>query len=289
MRRSSIFLLLGAVLLGLLAVLAARMVMNKGPAAAPEAEAPKTFVVVAAKPLKFGDKLTPDMLKTQPWPGALPADAFGKTPDAVGDGNRTALRDINEGEVILATAVTGGAGRLASSTLLGPEMRAVSLPVSETSGAGGFLAPGDRVDVFLTRTFNDQAFAGVVVQGARVLAVGQVSDTSTSEPTIVKSATIEVTPAEAQKIALAQAVGTLQVALRATGDESRVPLQTVNAFDTFNMRPPPEANAGAAASAPAAAAARSGGTAPAQPRPIPGGTEVRIVRGTETSVYQVPK
>lgn len=288
MRRSSIFLLLGAVLLGLLAVLAARMVMNKGQAASPQAEAPKTYVVVASKPLKFGDKLEPGSLKTQPWPGALPADAYAKTPDAVGDGNRTALRDINEGEVILATAITGGAGRLASSTLLGPEMRAVSLPVTETSGAGGFLAPGDRVDVFLTRVFDDQAYAGVVVQGARVLAIGQVSDTSTSEPTIVKSATIEVTPAEAQKIALAQAVGTLQVALRATGDESRVPLQTVNAFDTFSMRPPVDTNSGGA-TAPAAAAARSGGTAPTQPRPIPGGTEVRIVRGTETSVYQVPK
>ena len=289
MRRSSIFLLLGAVLLGLLAVLAARMVMNKGQSA-PQAEAPKTYVVVASKPLKFGDKLEPGTLKKQPWPGALPADAYAKTQDAVGDGNRTALRDINEGEVILATAVTGGAGRLASSTLLGPEMRAVSLPVTETSGAGGFLAPGDRVDVFLTRTFDDQAYSGIVVQGARVLAVGQTSDTSTSEPAIVKSATIEVTPAEAQKITLAQTFGTLHLALRATGDESRVPLQTANAFDTFGMRPPAESGGGSApASAQSAPRAGSGGSAPTQPRPSPGGTEVRIVRGTETSVYQVPK
>lgn len=285
MRRSSIFLLLGAVLLGLLAVLAARMVMNKGPAS-PQVEAPKTYVVVASKPLKFGDKLEPGLLKTQPWPGALPAEAYAKTQDAVGDGNRTALRDINEGEVILATAVTGGAGRLASSTLLGPEMRAVSLPVTETSGAGGFLAPGDRVDVFLTRTFEDQAYSGIVVQGARVLAVGQTSDTSTSEPIIVKSATIEVTPVEAQKITLAQTFGNLQMVLRATGDESRVPLQTVNAFDTFGMRPTPD-KGGTASAAPSAQA--PGGNTPAQPRPIANGTEVRIVRGTETSVYQVPK
>ncbi|PZU51342.1 MAG: Flp pilus assembly protein CpaB [Sphingomonas sp.] len=289
MRRSSIFLLLGAVLLGLLAVLAARMVMNKDQAA-PQAEAPKTYVVVASQALKFGDKLAPNMLTTQPWPGALPADAYGKTQDAVGDGNRTALRDIKEGEVILATAVTGGAGRLASSTLLGPEMRAVSIPVTETSGAGGFLAPGDRVDVFMTRNFDDekQAYAGVVVQGVRVLAIGQISDTSTSEPTIVKSATIEVTPAEAQKIALAQAVGTLQLALRATGDESRVPLATANAFDTFGMRPAPDRGASASAT-PAPSTPGVGGSTPAQPRLYPGGTEVRIVRGTETSVYQVPK
>lgn len=287
MRRSSIFLLLGAVLLGLLAVLAARMVMTKGNAGA-QAEAPKTFVVVAAKPLKFGDKIAPDALKAQPWPGALPADAYANPRDAVGDGNRTALRDIKEGELILGTAITGGAGRLASSTLLSPEMRAVSLPVTETSGAGGFLAPGDRVDVFLTRTFdNDVAYAGVVVQGARVLAVGQTSDTSTSEPTVVKSATIEVTPAEAQRIALGQAIGSLHLALRPTGDESRVPLQTASAIDLFGMRGPVQ-NSGGGDARPTATQASSRDAAP-RPRPVPGGTEVRVVRGTETSVYQVPR
>lgn len=175
MRRSSILLLLGAVLLGLLAVMAARMIIGGNEADSAKVEAPKTYVIVAAKPLKFGDKLSADLLKAQPWPGTLPENAYGEVVQVVGDGNRTALRDIKEGEVILATAITGGAGRLASSTLLGPDMRAVSLPVSETSGAGGFLAPGDRVDVLLTRKFDDDvAYAGLVVQGARVLAVGHL-------------------------------------------------------------------------------------------------------------------
>lgn len=289
MRRSSIFLLLGAVLLGLLAVMAARMVMTRDSGASNRAEAPKTFVIVAAKPLKFGDKIAAADLKAQPWPGALPADAYAEAAQVVGDGERTALKDIKEGEVVLATAITGGAGRLASSTLLGPDMRAVSVPVSETSGAGGFLAPGDRVDVFLTRSFDDDvAYAGLVVQGARVLAVGQTSDTSKAEPEIVKSATIEVTPAEAQKIALAQTVGVIHLALRATGDESRVPLQTVSAVDSFGMRAPPKNNGGG--DAPAAAPRGAGGKpGPVVQRPFPGGSEVRVVRGTETSVYQVPK
>jgi pilus assembly protein CpaB len=288
MRRSSIFLLLGAVLLGLLAVMAARMVITRDSGTTGRAEAPKTFVVVAARPLKFGDKIAASDLKAQPWPGALPADAYAEAAQVVGDGERTALKDIKEGEVVLATAITGGAGRLASSTLLGPDMRAVSVPVSETSGAGGFLAPGDRVDVFLTRSFDDDvAYAGLVVQGARVLAVGQTSDTSKAEPEIVKSATIEVTPAEAQKIALAQTVGVIHLALRATGDESRVPLQTVTAVDTFGMRAPPKSSGG---DAPAAAPRAAGGKpTPVAQRPFPGGSEVRVVRGTETSVYQVPK
>jgi pilus assembly protein CpaB len=282
MRRSSIFLLLGAVLLGLLAVMAARTVMNQG-ASAPEAEAPQTFVVVAAKRLKFGEKLAASSLKSQPWPGTLPDNAFAKAADVVGDGERTTLREIKEGEVILASAITGGAGRLASSTLLGPDMRAVSIPASETSGAGGFLAPGDRVDVFMTRKFDDDvAYAGLVVQGARVLAVGQSADTSLAEPEVVKSVTVEVTPAEAQRIALAQSIGEIHLALRATGDESRVPLQTVSAIESFGMRGPPKQSA----------SDNSGPSEPpkaAAPRPMPGGTEVRIVRGVETSVYQVPK
>lgn len=282
MRRSSILLLLGAVLLGLLAVFAARAVLNEQRGAA-GAEVPKTFVVVAAKPMKFGDKISPDMLKTTAWPGAVPAGAYTAARDAVGDGERTALRDINEGELLLPTAITGGAGRLASSTLLGPDMRAVSVPVSETSGAGGFLAPGDRVDVFLTRQFGeDVAYAGAIVQGARVLAVGQLADTSQSEPMVVKSATIEVTAAEAQKIALAQQVGQIHLALRATGDESRVPIQTASATELFGMRPPAR-NESAAPAAPTAIAAA------AAPRPIPGGAEVRVIRGTETTSYQVPR
>jgi pilus assembly protein CpaB len=286
MRRSSILLLLGAVLLGLLAVMAARMMMGSGAADKPQVEAQKTYVI-AAKPLKFGDKIAPADLKAQPWPGTLPENAFAETTQVVGDGERTALRDIKEGEVVLATAITGGAGRLASSTLLGPDMRAISLPLSETSGAGGFLAPGDRVDVFMTRKFDDDvAYAGLVVQGARVLAVGQTSDTSTAEPTIVKSATIEVTPAEAQKIALAQTFGEMHLALRATGDESRVPLQTVTAVETFGMRAPPKSTSGGEAPA---AQPRGAAAKPAGPRPYPGGSEVRVVRGTETSVYQVPR
>lgn len=279
MRRSSIFLLLGAVLLGVLAVIAARGLMGNAQAAK-ASEAPKVYVVVAAQPVKFGEKLAPNMLKAIAWPGALPTGGFTTIRDVVGDGERTTLKEIKEGEVVLDTALSGGAGRLASSNLLGPDMRAVAVEVNEASGAGGFLAPGDRVDVFMTREFGEEAaYAGVVLQGARVLAVGQTSDPSTSEPNVVKSATIEVTPAEAQRIALAQAVGQVFVALRPTGDESRVPMGTVSAFEMFGMRPPQRNGEATQASAPSGHA----------PRAAEGGrNEVRIVRGTETSSYRVP-
>jgi pilus assembly protein CpaB len=282
MRRSSIFLLLGAVFLGLLAVFAARSFL--GPQAGGGEAAPQVSsvtAVVVAKPMKFGDVVTPDKLKIINLPGALPSGAFPAVRDAVGDGSRTALRDIKIDELLLTMSITGGEGRMASSTLLGQDMRAVAVPVSETAGAGGFLAPGDRVDVFLTRTMDEgAAYTTAVVQGARVLAVGQIADTSKADPVIVKSATLEVTPAEAQRIALAQTIGAITLALRPTGDEARVPTFTTSAFEFFGGagRPQP-----AAAPAPA-----GGGSAPAGP-PVIRGPQVTIVRGTESTSYAVAR
>jgi len=281
MRRSSIFLLLGAVFLGLLAVFAARSVLT--PQGGQSGSAPQVATVTAvvvAKPMKFGDVVTPDKLKIINLPGALPNGAYPAVRDAVGDGNRTALRDINVDELLLTMSITGGEGRLASSTLLGQDMRAIAVPVSETAGTGGFLAAGDRVDVFLTRTMDEgAAYTSAIVQGARVLAVGQIADTSKADPVIVKSATLEVTPAEAQRIALAQNIGNITLALRATGDESRLPMTTTSAFEFFG-------GAGRQQAAPAAASA--GPAAPAGPPPIRG-PQVTVVRGTESTSYPVAR
>ena len=284
MRRSSIFLLVGAVLLGLMAVLGMKTVLNKGGGEAPQA--PQTFIVVAAKPIKFGDKVTADALKPVPWPGAAPEGAYTDVREAVADGNRTALREIKDGEPVLAVAVSGEIGRLASSSQLGPDMRAIAIPLSEVSGAGGFIAPGDQVDVLLTRNFGDKAaYVAPIVQGARVLAIGQSQDASQAEPKIVNSATLEVTPGEAQKVALAQKVGELTLALRPTGDEARLPAQVASANEIFGMRPPVD---GSVAADPAASGAAPSG--PVQSRgEAASGVEVRVVRGTETTSYRVPR
>ncbi len=287
MRRSSIFLLLGAVLLGLVAVLAARMFLLKDAGGGQNA-VPQTYVVVAAKPLKFGEKVTIESVKAIGWPGALPAGGFADVRSAVGDGSRSALRDIGANEPILATAITGEASRLASSTLLGDNMRAVSLPLSETAGVGGFIAPGDRVDVMLTRTIDqDNVFISVVVQGARVLGVGQSADTSSTQPVVVKSATIEVSPEDAQRIALAQNVGVLTLALRKTNDESQVPLPalSVNQLQGGVRRVSQPTQSVPAEPAPAQPAAQQ----PSRPSAVilGRGPSVTVVRGTEPTSYRV--
>jgi pilus assembly protein CpaB len=275
MRRSSILMLAGAVLLGLLAVFAGRMILSRGSGG--ESAAPATYAVVAAKPIAFGDKITASQLKLAPWPTALPEGAFRATDEVVADGSRVALRAIGQNELLLATAISGTSGRLSSSGLLPPDMRAVSFSVTESTAAGGFVTAGDRVDIFVSReTDNGGASAELLVQAARVLATGQDADTSRKEARIVKSTTVAVTPEEAQLIALAQQSGSITLALRHVSDLSETPLPIVRLAGSRSS--------GASAPAAPPPAAPAGPVGP----PRPSGPTVTVFRGSESTQYTVP-
>jgi pilus assembly protein CpaB len=112
-------------------------------------------------------------------------------------------------------------------------MRAVAVAIGESAGVAGFIVPGDRVDVYLTRDPGEIGlpYTDQLIQGARVLAVGQDNNVSKEKPEVVRTATIEVTPQQAQKIALAQSVGSLSLSLRNILDDTRQPLQTAQLFD----------------------------------------------------------
>jgi pilus assembly protein CpaB len=288
MRKSSLYMLVAAVVLGLLAVFFARMFVLKGPEGAQVAQVQTVPAVVATAPIAFGEKLTADKLKVVQWPAAgIPQGSFQRVPDAVEDGEKVALRAIDANELITAKAISGEAGRLSASPLLGKSMRAMALPVNEVAGSGGFVVPGDRVDVFLTRMPDDEElpYTDLVVQGVRVLAVGQTADVGSDKPAVVKSATVEVTPLQAQRLALAMSVGTLTLSLRSLSDESKVRLQTAQILDlndgtvTRVLRKP---RAAAVGSAPGAAPAAGGAVAPSGP-------QVQIVRGTKAESYGVPR
>lgn len=153
MRRSSLFMLVGAVLLGLIAVFIARGFLTP---TAPQqvAAAPVTEpVVVAAAPLAFGDRVTADKLKVVGFPpAAIPQGAYHIISAVVADGQRVALRPLALNEIVTPLAVSGAGNRLSMMGVIGPSMRAVSVTVSEPTGVGGLVVPGDHVDVFVTRT-----------------------------------------------------------------------------------------------------------------------------------------
>jgi len=100
-------------------------------------------------------------------------------------------------------------------------MRAVSLRSNDVVGVGGFVLPGDRVDVMLTRTATNQpneAITQVLAENSLVLGVDQSSNDAADTPVVARSVTVEVTPSQAQTISLGQTVGTLSLALRHTAD-----------------------------------------------------------------------
>jgi pilus assembly protein CpaB len=177
-------------------------------------------IVVAKQPLRFGTELTAAMLEEIPWPkGALPSGAFSKVSDLLGGGRRVVLAAIEPNEPVLALKVTGPGQRATLSALVRPGMKAVTIRVNDVEGVGGFVLPGDRVDVVLTRQIDKgQASTEVVLQDARVLAVDQSADERTAKATVAKSVTLEVGTVDAQKVWLASSVGSLSLLLRKAGE-----------------------------------------------------------------------
>ena len=288
MRRSSIIMLIAAVALGLIAVLFARTFLgNAGDAGTGQSAAAVRTVptVIAAADINFGEKITPEKVKVVDWPAnTLPKGSFQRLEELTMGAGRTAMRPIVANEILTEKSLATGANRLSTAQLLGPQMRAISVPVNEVSGVAGLIFPGDRVDVFMTRQPEEALpYSELLAQGARVLAVGVDMNVGKEKPEIVKSATIEVTPLQAQKIALAVTVGQLSMALRHFTDESRVRLQTAQVMDlndgtiTRLVRKP---SSGGAAPAGPAQAGGGGGQAPIGPGVV-------VMRGTEAKFESV--
>jgi pilus assembly protein CpaB len=113
------------------------------------------------------------------------------------------------------------------AALLTPGMRAVSITIATDSGAGGFILPNDRVDVILTRKFTQTdpplVLSDTILSNVRVLAVDQTYKQDKDTKTVVaKSATLEVSPNQAEIITRSEVAGALSLALRPLGDEGQV-------------------------------------------------------------------
>jgi pilus assembly protein CpaB len=282
MRKSSIIMLIAAVALGLVAVLLSRTVLNSnsvGAIAGNQGAVRTVPAVVAAADIGFGEKLLPEKLKVIDWPAdKLPQGTFQRVDELVSGQGRAAMRPITANEILTTKSLSEGATRLSTAQLLNPSMRAVSVPVTETTGVAGMIYPGDRVDVYYSRQPEEALpYSELLAQGARVLAVGLDMNVGKDKPELVKSATIEVSPLQAQKVTLALATGQVNLALRHFTDETRVRLQTVQVTDlndgtvTRLVRKPK--STGGDDDRPAA----GGGGRPS----VPAGPSVVVTRGTK--------
>ena len=174
-------------------------------------------VVVATRSLKYGQPLEEKHLKVVEFPkDSAPANSFISIEElVVKDGDqRIVLRSVEPNEPVLKSKVTGFGERATISAQLTPGMRAFTLRIDSVSGVAGFLLPNDRVDIFLTRGSQDGLAANLIMQNVKVIAIDQFSDKESNQARVARTATVEVTPDDAQRLALTQQVGRISMSLR---------------------------------------------------------------------------
>lgn len=238
MDAKKIALLAGALVIAVATALLARSMFSS--TAAPQVDAaampqqvdaPK--VLVAAKPLPVGTILTPDAFRFQAWPKDLIEDPYyieGKMDPAKLAGS-VVRNAVSAGQPVTMGALIQPGDRGFLAAALGPGMRAITVPVSAQSAVAGFVFPGDRVDLVLTQSVagggdgDPLKVSETIIRNMRVLATDQRTnpiDEATGKPVVqlYANVTLEVTPKIAEKIAVAQTVGSLSLALRSIADNA---------------------------------------------------------------------
>ncbi len=240
MRNVGLLLVVLSLLLGGVSVWGLRRLstVQAKPSAPQSALAP---VVLAARPIAFGERITPAMVRVDAWPvGTAPGGSFRSAAELAAGGTRMALGPIAAGEPLLAQRLSGPGGRATLATVIRPGMRASAIRVDDVLGVAGFVLPGDTVDILITRSEggdHNTMRTDLLLQGVRVLAVDQDSDELKNHPVLAKTATVEVTPAQAEKLALAGQVGSLSLSLRPPADDAPVTTATMHTADLGLAKP----------------------------------------------------
>jgi len=175
-------------------------------------------VVVAGQDIPFGTTIEAHKLTTIQWPAeAVPAGIFNDysvlIPKA-GEEPRRARRAMVKGELLLAAKLSDFGEKVTIGQTLSPGHRAIAISVNATTSVGGFVTPGDYVDIVLTSRDQRGLRATTILQRIRVVGVDQQTDELNEQAQVARTVTVEVTPAQGQKLALAQRAGTLSLTLR---------------------------------------------------------------------------
>lgn len=219
-------------------------------------------VVVATVEIPFGQMIEAQQVTVVRMPtGTVPDDSFDAPDKVVG---KIATFPMLRGDILRSARVAEHLGGSTLASLIESDKRAISVRVDDVVGVGGFLLPGNRVDVLATRQMSgsNDSESRTILQDLRVLAVDQTASTDKTQPVVVRAVTLEMTPKEAEVLVKAMSEGRLQLALRNPLDDRK--------------------------KTEAVAAAKPAPAAPLAPRPVvrrtvaPSG--VIIIRGTEVKV-----
>ena len=220
MRTRGLLLLVIGLFLAGGSVLVAHSYLQKMTARPGEAQAKEvTAIVVARGEIQYGAPIRFEMLRLQEWPTeAIPPEAFTSLEEVLGTSAqqpRRARRSMVAGEPVLRSKVSEFGEKVTIADMHRPTKRAMAIRVNDVSGVAGFVTPGDRVDVLLTRRLDgDNMITTTVLQDIVVRGTDQLADEDLDKPNVARTVTVEVSPEEAQRVALAQEAGTLSLTLR---------------------------------------------------------------------------
>ena len=201
---------------------------------------PETVRVLAAKKaLAYGDRLdlamAEERLRWVTWPkNAVPEGAFTTAEELLGPDRvetRTVLRTMEPGELVLKSKVTGFGENVRVAAQVNEGKRAFTIPINAVSGVAGLVAPGDHVDILLTRSIAGDITTSIILQNVLVIATDQSANTETSATRIARTATVEVEPSDASRLALAQQVGKLSLSLRGVHEAVEASVEPVSIGD----------------------------------------------------------
>ncbi len=303
MSRQSLIALGVAVAFGLIAVFLANALLNRSQRQAYAAGTTK--VAVAMVPLAYGVDITPDKVRFVDYPNSsIPPGAFTNATQLMPAGKkRVALLPIAVNEPILSGKISAVGAGASIAALLPDGMRAATVKVNAVSGVAGFIQPNDSVDVLITRQLPDSSNAtqvtDVLLQNVRVIAIDQKSKNTSGAPDLAKTATLEVSPLDAQKLALGESVGSLSLVLRKPGEQNNPVVETVSLNDLrYNIyggaRYPAPAVVGSFGNAMAAPVQRTASQIRSTSRrsvkrsaPADTGRSIEIFRATKSNQYKV--
>ena len=262
----------------------------------------KVGIMVANQSIPSGSIIEMSMLKTKQAPKDSVSEDTAQTPEAIV--GKVSTRDINMGEPISLTSL---ATKDRLSQVIPRFMRAVTVAVDPISGVGGFIRTGDRVDVVATFNINSGTLTKTILQNAEVLAIGtetslpgkKPSQNSPQQPPSA-TATLSVSPEEAEKLVLADSKGQLRLMLRPSQDTAYVRTKGVAGRAVVGNIPPdiPEP----AKTQPSAKVQQKPIADPAtfvppvmqplQPVPVANmpepGKKIQVIRGTKIDEVSVP-
>lgn len=200
-------------------------------------EVPTTPVLIVTRDVGVGEVLNAVDLEWADWPDEnLNVNFFSQdiTPEAVNlVANSVVRQAMFENEPVLPKKIVkkGDTGYMAA--LLSPGMRAVTVEISTVTASGGFILPGDRVDVLLSYDVeleqNDDSFdrneqritrptTTVLMENVRILAIDQIFGDASGTFAIGSTATVELPPREARLLVMAKRLGRVSLALRSLRD-----------------------------------------------------------------------